>query len=263
MKALLFFDIDGTLITNRRPELPGTLEWALKEARKNGCRLFLNTGRTRRILPPTLTGHPFSGYLCGCGTQILTEDEGELFHSTIPAETSRFLIDLAADCRLEMIVECADHIIFSKHRYRIDMVERVRKVYLEQEMVDPVWVETWNEGFDKCMVFYDEQSDFERFREQSADIFTFCDYRIGVCECIQKQYSKATAIEFMRQYYHCTDDQIYVFGDGINDLDMFRYAKHTIVPARHDPVLDPYTEYVTDPVENDGIRKALEHYHLI
>ncbi len=31
----------------------------------------------------------------------------------------------------------------------------------------------------------------------------------------------------------------------------------------HDPVLDPYAEYVTDQVERDGIRKALLHYGLI
>ena len=31
----------------------------------------------------------------------------------------------------------------------------------------------------------------------------------------------------------------------------------------HDPMLDPYTEYVTDTVENDGIYKALLHYGLI
>ena len=33
--------------------------------------------------------------------------------------------------------------------------------------------------------------------------------------------------------------------------------------GEHDKALDPMTEYVTDTVEKEGIRKALEHYKLI
>ena len=31
----------------------------------------------------------------------------------------------------------------------------------------------------------------------------------------------------------------------------------------HDPVLDPYTEFVTKEVEDGGLAYALEHYGLI
>ena len=48
-----------------------------------------------------------------------------------------------------------------------------------------------------------------------------------------------------------------------NDLAMFEYATHTVAMKEHDSVLDPYTEYVTDSVMNDGIEKAMKHYQLI
>ena len=38
---------------------------------------------------------------------------------------------------------------------------------------------------------------------------------------------------------------------------------HTIALGKHDEILDPYTEYVTDTVERDGVAKAMEHYGLI
>ena len=41
------------------------------------------------------------------------------------------------------------------------------------------------------------------------------------------------------------------------------YACHTIAMGVHSPVLDPYTEYVTSRVEEDGIANALRHYGLI
>ena len=36
-----------------------------------------------------------------------------------------------------------------------------------------------------------------------------------------------------------------------------------IALGKHDEILDPYTEYVTDTVERDGVAKAMEHYGLI
>lgn len=54
-----------------------------------------------------------------------------------------------------------------------------------------------------------------------------------------------------------------MFGDSSNDLSMFEYAKHTVAMGEHDPVLEPYTEYITDAVEQDGIEKAMEYYRLI
>lgn len=33
--------------------------------------------------------------------------------------------------------------------------------------------------------------------------------------------------------------------------------------GNHDPVLDPYAEFVTKTVEEDGIAFAMEHYGLI
>ena len=48
-----------------------------------------------------------------------------------------------------------------------------------------------------------------------------------------------------------------------NDLDMIKVAGHGVIMGHHDPVLEPYAEYITDTVENDGLYKAMEHYGLI
>ena len=57
-------------------------------------------------------------------------------------------------------------------------------------------------------------------------------------------------------------DRAYVFGDSMNDLSMFQYAKHTIAMGNHAKGLDPFTEYVTAEVEKDGIAQAIRHYGL-
>ena len=48
-QKLLFFDIDGTLLTAYPWTIPDSTQQALKAARKNGHLLFINSGRTYTI----------------------------------------------------------------------------------------------------------------------------------------------------------------------------------------------------------------------
>ena len=82
-------------------------------------------------------------------------------------------------------------------------------------------------------------------------------------ECVQKEYSKATAIEYIKKELALQDDEIYAFGDSSNDLAMFQHAGHAIAMGAHDQVLEPYTEFVTKTVEEDGIAYAMKKYGLI
>ena len=63
--------------------------------------------------------------------------------------------------------------------------------------------------------------------------------------------------------YGLTLEDAYVFGDSSNDLAMFQFVEHAVAMGNHDPVLDPYAEFVTKTVEEDGIAFAMEHYGLI
>ena len=82
-------------------------------------------------------------------------------------------------------------------------------------------------------------------------------------ECILKGYTKGTAIDWVLEHFGMTRDQSYVFGDSSNDLAMFRHAGHAIAMGAHDQVLEPYTEFVTKTVEEDGIAYAMKKYGLI
>lgn len=52
---------------------------------------------------------------------------------------------------------------------------------------------------------------------------------------VQKEYSKATAIEYIQKELHLVDDEIYAFGDSSNDLDMIKAAGHGVIMGHHDP----------------------------
>ena len=49
-KKILFFDIDGTLISETSGEIPESTKTALKKAQENGHITIINTGRTRALI---------------------------------------------------------------------------------------------------------------------------------------------------------------------------------------------------------------------
>ncbi len=53
--------------------------------------------------------------------------------------------------------------------------------------------------FDKILIYIDKIADEERFFKETEDVFKHIDRLGGVYECVQKEYSKATAIEYIKK----------------------------------------------------------------
>ncbi len=202
------------------------------------------------------------GILCGCGTYI-SYNHDVLMEHPIPEERGYQYIDAMSKLGIEGFLEGTEDVYFSERISRFENVESTRRYMASLGLGVEKYYEKKGFRYDKILICTDSKSRKEEFFEAIAEDLIPIDRTRGVYECIQKHYSKATAMEFMRKYLNLELDQIYVFGDSSNDLSMFEYAKHGIVMGEHDPVLEPYAELITDTVKNDGIWKAMKHYGLI
>ena len=61
-KKVIFFDIDGTLITEDTQIIPESTILSLKKAKENGHLLFINTGRTYCSIPNKINDLKFLSY---------------------------------------------------------------------------------------------------------------------------------------------------------------------------------------------------------
>lgn len=260
--SALFFDIDGTILSDITHEIPESALEALKKAQENGHKTFINTGRTVCSIPPVIKNIPFDGFLCGCGTHLVYGDEVILHHS-IPYERGREIIQSMKNCKVEGFLEGTEDIYYSNRISRLEPVESSRRYMAGLGLGREQAMEETGYEYDKILIYIDEIADGERFFKETGDVLQHIDRLGGVYECIQKGYSKATAIECVKKELHLSDDDIYAFGDSSNDFDMIKAAGHGVIMGKHDPVLEPYAEYITDTVEHDGLYKAMEHYGLI
>ena len=128
MRNALFFDIDGTLLSDVTGKIPDSALDALKKTIELGNLTFINTGRCYCSVPMELKRAPFSGYLCGCGTYIMLGDE-VMFSRIIPHKRGREIIRVLQENHAEPILEATDDCYFSKRITRFEGIEHTRRYF--------------------------------------------------------------------------------------------------------------------------------------
>lgn len=261
-KSALFFDIDGTILSEFTGEIPDSTLKAFEQAQKNGHLLFINSGRTWICIPDEIRKYPFDGYLCGCGSYLVFRDQ-VILESHLSLERGKEIIDKMLECGLDGIMEGTDDIYFHRDKSRFPDVERIRYIFKEQNIGIDKYIKDDSFVYDKFCVFADEKSDKEEFFNFLSKDMKIIDRGNEMYEIIQKPYSKGTACGIILKELGISLEDAYVFGDSSNDVEMFQFAKHAVAMGVHAEVLEPYTEFVTKTVEDGGIAYAMKHYGLI
>ncbi len=262
MKKALFFDIDGTVVSDITKSIPESTARALAKAKENGHLLFINTGRTFCRLDDKIKALGFDGYICGCGIYIIYHDE-VLLNVRTPKKRMVEIVDMAQACNFEGVFEDVDVIYYSEKPSRFEEIENLKARYLEEGLPPECYLENGDYTFSKFYALSDENSDVKRFFDFVSTDFDIIDREHGAYEFAPKGHSKASAIEFICKKFGIAKKDTYTFGDSGNDLTMFMGAGHTIAMGHHSAMLEPYTEFVTKTVEDDGIEYAMKHYKLI
>ena len=266
----LFFDIDGTIISEKTGEIPESAIKAIKTAGEHGCLTFINTGRTYFFVPMILKKISFDGFLCGCGTHIISRKQDRsdmlhtLYHRQIPQKESLEIIEKLQECNIDGVLEGECFNYFSHEDSRFSQINEIRDSFLGNVAGSAHFFDDPDICADKFVIWTDEKSNVAAFLEFArSKHYDIIDRRSGFYEIVPEGHSKATAIEYILEKFHLTKEHAYVFGDSANDLPMFTCVKNTIAMGEYDPILTPYISYVTKTVEHDGIAHALKHLGFI
>lgn len=266
MRKLIFFDIDGTIITEGTSDrmIPDSLPKTLHALQKNGHLCFINTGRAFAEVDTVIRALPFDGYICGCGTYI--EHHGkELYSHTIPFDLGNELLSSLRECRLEWLLEGKENVYYSSHDYHTHIGDfKKEHALLIPEAFHTISPEEENNlTFDKFCICLGQNHQFENFYNRYQDILTFIDRKHGFYEIVPKGHSKASGIAFLEAYFEIPHEDTIAIGDSTNDLPMLEYADYSIAMGNSARELFEIVDYVTDSVMDDGIYHAMQHLQLI
>lgn len=264
IKKIAFFDIDGTLTSEKDGSIPYSAIQAIRQARSNGHLMFINTGRCFQNVEKRFRDIGFDGYVCGCGTNIYCDGKDILY---IPQthETTMEILQVARETNVDILFESRKEVCFDTSRpLQHPNAIRQYQAFVNRNYNMPEDLESPNFFSDKFVIWYKEEKQLKAFRKVSDKWFDCIDRGGTFREFVPHGYSKATGIQYVLDYYHLSKEQVYAFGDSNNDLTMLSYVEHSVAMGNAFPAsLFEQVSYVTKNASEDGIKTALKHFNFI
>lgn len=275
MKKLVFFDIDGTLVT-RSNHIPKSTIHAIEQLKQNGIIPVIATGRAPILIRDIAEQLEISSYIAMNGQYIV--HEGEVIYSNpidmklvdAIVETARERRDgvlLATESKLianSMISVVNRGWLFSflkglvgliPHRIQVSLWKRMMKQAPEKEDYE-------NEEIFMMSINANQKEERE-YEKKFAKHLTLTRANELSMDVTNKGVSKATGAEKMMAILDIDHENSFAFGDGLNDLEMLQYVGTGIAMENGFDELKAVADLVTDSVLNDGIAKGLKKLKLI
>ena len=261
---LLFFDIDGTLIADNH-QLVASVKPAMEQAKKNGHRLIMNTGRTLCNMDHRLDGLPIDGWIMGCGTRIVYHGE-TLQSMEYDPERSRLLLDVFRKRKMPTVYECDTAMYFDPEGPAHPAVEAFFR-YAEQHGIARR-IEKNDPEFRAVKMFCFSKGkrairDLERETAKIGMPYLGIDRSPEGWEMVPAGCSKGTGVKVLSEKLGCDLKDCFAFGDSRNDTTMLQSVGHSVAMGNAPEDVKAICSYVTDRPENDGIQKAFRHFGLI
>ena len=149
---------------------------------------------------------PFDGYLCGCGIYF-TFDEEVIFEKHLDPERGDEIADYMTKCQIDGIFEGAEDVYFTSRVSRFDRLENTKKHMNNRGLGIERYMEQRRCPYDKIFIYTDEKSDVKAFFEFIKDDMEVIDRGSNTFECILKDYTKGTAIDWVLEHFGMTRDQ--------------------------------------------------------
>lgn len=260
-KKIIFFDIDGTILSPRTFTMSESTKSAILQARDNGNLVFINTGRSYAEIDSDIKNLGFDGFICGCGTYIQYHNQ-DLLKATLSAKECRAIINDLRLHNIEAVLEGTERIYFNAASV-FPAIVRQRDHFINYFKFT---VEDWDANhisFDKFSLWNLNSSDTDAFLEKYFERFDYIRRDTNFIEVIPKGYSKSTGIEFILSHLNIPLENTYALGDSANDLSMLTYVKHSIGMGNSEDGISEVVSYMTKDVDEDGAAYALKHFGII
>lgn len=260
MTKIVFFDVDGTLVSlNARQASPSTCR-AIAQLRERGILVYIATGRDIFELQGEnlLSGIGYDGLLTNNGQTAYDAQGRLLFDYPIEPREVQALVDWAEQKGLSCWLATDKSNILS--RITPEVYPAMASIHTKLPPVGDIH-QAARERVYKIVLFLSP----EEMRDAMACVPS------GRCtqwfsrgfDIIAGSGGKAVAVQKVLSNLGLTAAEAMAFGDGDNDTEMLRLVGTGVAMGNAPDKVKAVADYVTDHVDEDGLARALWHFGLV
>lgn len=258
MLKAAFFDIDGTLLSHKTNTVPASTVRALEELRSRGVLTFIATGRhlpeLKKLKP--LSDLHFDGSVSLNG-QYCCNDDGIIYHCPIEREDIVTLLRFLEEHPYPAILVEEDRMYINFHNDRVARVQAA--IHSDLPPLGDL-----HRGYDhpvyQVMLY---MNDGELAALPPMPHTRQTRWNLGGVDVIPAGGGKAIGIEKALEHYGIDKSETIAFGDGENDVDMFRTVGTAVAMGNACRAAREAAHHVTDAVDDDGIWNALVRLGIV
>lgn len=276
MKKILFFDIDGTLAYPRSIPTPETVS-AIRQARKNGHKAFLSTGRTIDSIPPAVAKIGFDGGIFSAGGIVML-GKTVLAQHFMNSQTAQAVISLLTQKSVLYTLETADGRFNSDHAPHVLSESNMNGVSEEMQrftteiLFDPTTrplSEYKGQPIFKIAYYSATPSISAQLTDSLMNVAKVVQFDnipglpITIGEISDPAVNKAAAMLDICNHFGMTSSDCIAFGDSMNDAEILAAAGLGVAMGNAEHSLKEIADTVCESCEENGIAKFLYKLGLI
>ena len=258
-KKYFFFDIDGTLCV-KNPlglgyYLPESTKMALDLLRENGHFIAIATGRGYALAKPVMDELNIHNMVHDGGNGITIEGQ------CLGIEPLDFekCVKLVEECDQKGF---AWSISFDNSRTRYAKDSRFLDETKDYDFMETVEIKDLNlRDYNEIFKVYIASHYPEELTIETLKDLPWCRY--GPTYIFVEPIDKSVGIERIIKHFGADIKDVVVFGDGRNDLSMFRPEWTSVAMGNACDELKEKASYITTDADKDGIYNACKHFGWI
>ena len=255
----LFFDIDGTLVSFKTHQIPPSTILALTQAKANGHKVFIATGRPPLII--TNLGaieHLIDGYVTINGALCFMGDETVRCREIAPEQARLVVEDAVAEDYGLIVIGEKDVAVLDPHG-EVDRIFRQELAVENLHQAKPL-DDVLKQRILQLTAFFTEE-----YEEKLMPRIPGCisgRWHPAFTDITAQDADKGKGILAMAAHLGIDPACTMAFGDGGNDTAMIKAAGIGVAMGNALESLKQVADFTTSSVDDNGILNALRHYRL-
>ncbi|GMB08621.1 phosphatase [Thermolongibacillus altinsuensis] len=255
-KKIVFFDIDGTLLDHDK-ELPASTAAAIQALKQEGIYVAIATGRAPFMFKELRESLGIDSFVSFNGQYVVFEGEviyenplnKERLHSLKEAAHANEhpLVFMDAET-MKASVENHPHIHVSMGSLKFTHPEFDEYYYQHQNIY-------------QALLFCKPEE--EELYVRTYKEFRFVRWHAVSTDVLPSGGSKAEGIKKMIERVGVRRENVYAFGDGLNDIEMLQFVGTGVAMGNAKEEVKQIADFVTKPVDEDGILFGLKKLGLL